>query len=53
MRVITMRPSGGTYTLHIGDQWATYDHNGKLVETSEPELNWALTWANYQAVAPR
>lgn len=43
---ITATPVAGDYTLGVGDSYARYRHDGKLLDTSEPAVNWALNWAN-------
>lgn len=42
----TSQPTGGTYTIGIGDSFATYTHDHRLVCVSDPRIEWALRWAN-------
>ena len=43
---ITATPVAGDYTLSCGGNYARYSHDNKLLDTSEPAVNWALNWAN-------
>lgn len=44
---VTATPVAGDYTLSCGGSYARYSYDGRLLDTSEPEVNWALNWANH------